>query len=89
MVSAKNVNVGFHRIGAACAGVVAVPGIASVFAAGVLATGWVPSGYQRSEWGFFLGGGAALLALSAGCYVLARTVGWIIAGFIGDEQHRP
>jgi hypothetical protein len=71
------IKTGFHRVGIVLATVCAIPGLASI-GSSIFAP-------ERSTTALMAFGVAALF-LGGVCYLLARGLGWIVAGFAGDDQ---
>jgi hypothetical protein len=98
---ARRIRTGFHRLGLAVALLFGVPGLISVIAfvpfylmrpGGLLAPYKdLLDEYDRPPgaddlWQGLLIGGAFAIGVAAATYVIAWTLGWIIAGFAGDNQ---
>ena len=81
---AQRIKTGFHRIGLIVAVLCGVPSILGVAAAFPAYLGWFPSA-DSELWLACLAGGAAGLVLAALGYAAAWALGWVIAGFAGDD----
>jgi hypothetical protein len=85
---ARNIKTGFHRIGLVLAFIFGVLGglclIVAVLGYASWSLDWIPSG-SGDFWLALLSAGVAMLVLAAACYAGARALGWIIAGFVGDD----
>ena len=84
---AKRIKTGFHRVGLIIAAICGVPGVISALVALPVYLGWFHETRPGDDlWQAFLAGGAAGLALGALGYAAAWALGWVIAGFAGDEE---
>jgi len=85
---AQRVKTGFHRIGVVIAVVIGVPSIGAILMSLSIGMGWMAkeTNIRSSEWLSILGAGAIFLVVAFLGYVAAWTLGWIIAGFAGDEE---
>jgi hypothetical protein len=84
---AQRIKTGFHRIGLAIAVVFVVPGVTLILMGIGLGMGLMPAEWRQSEWLGVTGVGSAFLVLAILGYLAAWTLGWIIAGFAGDEEN--
>lgn len=87
---AQRIKTGFHRIGLAIAVPFGVMGVLFALAAVPIYFAIYFDWFQRppdpDAWLVALGSGLGSIALGALAYVVARTIGWIIAGFVGDDR---
>ena len=87
MPTSHRVRTGFHRIGVTIAVLIGVPSVGAMLMSLPIGMGWMPdkASLQPIEWPFLLLGGALFLGLALFGYLAARTLGWIIAGLVGDD----
>ena len=86
---AHRVKAGFHRIGVVVAVLIAVPSIGVMLSSILIAVGWAPASWEArsEEWIYPLWGGAGFLVVAGIGYLASWTLGWIIAGFVGDTKN--
>jgi hypothetical protein len=86
MPTPRRIRTGFHRIGVAIAVVIGVPSVGAVLMSLPIGMGWMPkeAKFEPSLWPAFILAGALFLGLALLGYLAAWTLGWIIAGFVGD-----
>jgi hypothetical protein len=83
---AQRIRTGFHRIGLAIAVTIGVPSVFALLMSVPVGMGWFPEDwYLSSDWPGWLIGGGSFLVLALLGYLAAWTLGWIIAGFAGDD----
>jgi hypothetical protein len=83
-VRTQNIKTGFHRLGLVVAMVFAVPGALALVAALPVYLWYTGSNKNAVEEMLLSGVGGPILG--ACIYGAARAVGWIIAGFVGDNE---
>ena len=86
---AQRIKSDFHYIGFAIAAVLVTPGLMAFLAAVPLYADWhhIRGPSADPWWGGVLLVGMGYFAVGALTYVVARAVGWIIAGFVGDGEN--
>ena len=82
----QRIRTGFHRIGVTIVVVIGVPSVGAMLSLPI-GLGWMPeeTKLRPSEWPLLLLVGTLFLGLALLGYLAAWTLGWIVAGFVGDD----
>ena len=87
-MTARRIRTGFRRIGLAIAVVIGVPSMGAMLMSVPIGLEWLPeeAKFHQSDWLGFLVGGVFGLGFALMGYLATWTLGWILAGFAGEEE---